>query len=236
VFLILLGGVRPAAAQSRPAFDVASVKVAEIPQHGVIRVGLTGNAAHGMFQCSYCSLESLVSQAWSIKAYQIIGPEWLISVSVNIDAKLPPGTPNDQVLLMLQTLLEERFHLALHPEQKEIPVFALEVDDKGARLHPADPAGRGSIRQGPGTWTATKTTMVGLTNMLTRQFNRTVLDKTGLQGQYDIDLHWAPDPNDTALPDLPGAVRSQLGLRLKSQKESMAVMVIDHLDKAPTEN
>ena len=75
-----------------------------------------------------------------MKEDRISGPEWLGSASYDIMAKKPATVPHDQTMLMLQTLLTERFKLTLHKETKTMPVYALTVAKSGPKLKEIDPA------------------------------------------------------------------------------------------------
>lgn len=122
-----------------PTFEVASVKPAP-PSTGGFRSMMGGDS--GRLNYSNVSLKDIIAQAYQVKDYQISGPDWLGSERFDIVAKLPPGTPKDQIPLMLQSLLAERFKLQLHREKKDLPGYALVVDKKGSKLKesPVDPA------------------------------------------------------------------------------------------------
>jgi uncharacterized protein (TIGR03435 family) len=98
----------------------------------------------------------LISRAYGVKDYQVSGPDWLDSQGYDVVAKVPAGVPADQVPLMLQALLSERFKLALHRESKTINVYALIVGKGGPKLKESDPAelaavpGRGNAGFGAG--------------------------------------------------------------------------------------
>jgi uncharacterized protein (TIGR03435 family) len=131
-----------APAQTKPAFEVASIKpsaplgmakLAAAVQNGEMpRIGprVTGTRAEYI----YMALRDLIVLAYNVKPYQITGPDWLASQRFDIVAKLPDGASKDDVPKMLQTLLEERFKLALHRESKEHPVLALVVGKGGPKM------------------------------------------------------------------------------------------------------
>jgi uncharacterized protein (TIGR03435 family) len=90
--------------------------------------------------------------------------------------------------------------------------------------------------------------MSDLETMLTQITGRTVLDKTGLKGNYDLTLNWAPEenpavfntgadttPSDSSGPSIFTALQEQLGLKLESQKAPVEILIIDHVER-PSEN
>jgi len=109
---------------ARPAFEVVSIKpIGPFQERPGIRI--SGNR----FDCAM-SLERLITSAYQIKTYQMVGPDWLNSQRFEINATIPEGSSKDQVLGMLQALLEDRFKLKAHLEKKDQPVYALVVPRK----------------------------------------------------------------------------------------------------------
>jgi uncharacterized protein (TIGR03435 family) len=113
-------------------FEVASIKRAIPPRDGdgkgVIRIGAQGGPGTrdpGRISYSFVSLRMLLAQAFGLKNQQVSGPDWLDSARFNIVAKTPIGATKDDLPVMLQNLLKERFHLAFHRENKELPAYAL---------------------------------------------------------------------------------------------------------------
>jgi uncharacterized protein (TIGR03435 family) len=193
--------------------------------------------------------------AYSVKQHQISGPQWMNTTGFNIVAKLPPGVTKEQIKVMLQNLLAERFKLVAHRETTDLPVFALIVGKSGPKLAAAkDPeAGGGSF----GPWkgnpreVATNKTMRSFADFLSPFLERPVVDMTGLNGTYDFTLYWAaeypmvkPAPRASGVeaeipepaPTIFEAVQDQLGLRLEPRKASIEILVVDHVEKIPTEN
>ena len=182
---------------------------------------------------------------------------------------------------MILPLLEERFNLKYHHETRELPTYALVIAKGGPKLKestvsvgpapgpgpavpdtkmltgpPKDAIGnRGMIRMNPGGIEAQGGSTDFLAHALSRIVGRTVVNKTGLNGNYDFSLNWTPDegmrrdpagrlengpPKSEAPPDAGGpsiftALEEQLGLKLESQKGTVDVIVIDHIDQ-PSEN
>jgi uncharacterized protein (TIGR03435 family) len=230
-----------AEAQEAPAFEVASVK---LTQHGRDKDGWSRsslNVINDRFVATNASMEECIRYAYDVKAYQIIGPDWLNSdaASYDIIATAPPGTPSKQIPLMLQTLLAERFKLAVHRETRMLPVYELVVAKNGPKLTPAKSGGRSSTNSNNGNVTATSVSMAELAHQLsrTRVIDRPVFDKTGITGEFDFTYEYAPDDNDSAgRPSIFTAIQQKLGLKLESTKGPVEVVVIDRAEKVPSAN
>ncbi len=129
-----------------PAFEVASIRAAELPTPGVGRGGQPQQFHVGMqldagrLDWGLASLANMIQYAFHIKNYQVSGPDWIRSSRWNVLARLPEGAPLDQVPEMMQTLLAERFRLKVHREKREQPVYALEVAKGGPKLETVEPS------------------------------------------------------------------------------------------------
>jgi uncharacterized protein (TIGR03435 family) len=263
---------------SRLTFEVASVRYAgsgELDGRSALRGG-PGTDDPETITWKRQPLSRLLVVAFDVDFDQISGPEWLGSTFYDVAAKVPRGATKDQVRVMWQELLAERFHLVYHRIKKDFPVYELSVDRNGPKLRkagtgpwPTDPrfavpaaGAKMAIRNEPprdrlltfrncsmadfaqlvGWPLGTLATTGGLTP-------GRVLDRTGIDGEYDFTVefagYWSPGGTDLKpLPDgqtdnAPGlfdAVREQLGLRLDERKAPLDVIVVDHADKTPTEN
>src|SRR5438105_14656249 len=111
-------------AQNTPRleFEVASIRPSP-PITMNVKVGVHIDGAQVSF--TYVSLKDLIQSAYTLKNYQIVGPDWVGSERFDIAAKLPEGATREQVPAMLQSLLEDRFKLKFHRDSKEFPVYAL---------------------------------------------------------------------------------------------------------------
>jgi uncharacterized protein (TIGR03435 family) len=167
-------------------------------------------------------------------------------------AKIPEGTPADQIPLMLQGVLRDRFGLKMHWESKEQAVYALVVAKGGPKLkRSVEGEGRGSFSfTTTGHMDFKRTTMAGFAQALSGHIGRPVLDQTGLQGNFDIvldvnpgDLEGlqkifasaAPVTENNSMNSVFAAVQ-ELGLKLESRKAPIDHIVIDHVERVPTEN
>jgi uncharacterized protein (TIGR03435 family) len=189
-------------------------------------------------------------------------PAWIKTDRWEIIAKLPPGVPNysakrkrfrdtPEINLMLQTLLAERFGLQVHWEKREVPVFALTLGKGPLKLRKSsETSGGGSVQTVPVQDGSRRTTLnmaatspQEAADTFSWYFDRLVVDRTGLKGDYDWSIEYEEDP-DARIPGNPfsGLTTSALskalqsvGLRLESTKAPIQVLVIDHVEK-PSEN
>ena len=234
-----------AALAQTTTFDVASVKPSP-PSGDLININL-GTLTHGVVTLTNTTLSECVQYAYGLVSEdQIGGPDWIRDrrLRVDITAKTSPDTPLDQVLLMTQALLAQRFHMELHREPKPVRHLELTIGKKGPKL----PESKEGAALRPSTYNRGRLfydhrSMHGLALLLSRQLKQPVLDLTGLQGFYDVHLEWAAgDPSSTEtgdpdpLPDIFGAVEQQLGLHLESARTPIDILVIDHADRVPIAN
>jgi uncharacterized protein (TIGR03435 family) len=234
----------PAPGQST-AFEVVSIKPApqnkkELQQH------LGKQIDPAMLDFGGVSLLILLTRAYGLHSFQVLGAPELNTTRFHIVAKLPTGSSTAQVPEMLKTMLRERFRLEAHQETRDFGVYALTAP-KGVpkiplKLVGEDPApGRGLP---PGTMAQAADFINQYQNVL--QLSRPVVDQTGVEANH-IDLASFVQPlldaaiaarKDGADPmsvesAVLGAVR-RLGLRLESRKASMTALVITHIELTPT--
>lgn len=239
------------AADADPAFEVATIK----PSRPDARGGLT-RVQGGNLSLVNMTLTDLVKLAYDVHAQQVIGaPAWSTSVRYDISGKAEgEGEPSlEQFKVMLRKLLADRFQLAFHREQKELPVYTLSVAKGGAKISKNDGKNEttGIIFRGPGSVLLNNVSMDEFCKMLqTAALDRPVVNQTGLSGKYEFSLVWTPDrlqtaaPNPNALaagstadapPDIYAAAQQQLGLKIDATKLRVEVLVVDKVEK-PSEN
>ncbi len=221
---------------SRPAFDVASVK-ADKSGTGVDRI----KRSDGSWLIQNVSLKRLIGMAYGVaegRDYLLHGPEWMDTENFDIVARFAPGASDSQVLLMLQRLLEERFQLKLHHESREFAVNALVVDKRGSKVVPAAHPGPYRFSARDGHAEAKSVSMAQFADRLSREIGRRVVDFTGLTGQFDFTLDWQPEKAEapSERPSIFAALPEQLGLKLEPRKVSLDVLVADSASKVPLEN
>jgi len=247
-------------AANPPRFDVASVKEVEWRQGAG-----ASRTEPGRIDYRQIFIKTLVLKAYGLAGYQVVWPAWVEhtqSATYDISATFPPGTTTEQLHLMLQELLADRFKLSFHRETRDTKVYALQISDGGLKIHkaanpPADDDSSFSsgvfedrlwhvTRSLPG---APATVPSGLRiSTFTEVFNdrslfdRILVDRTGLEGFYDIDLKLPPGdktifPERGAVPDIPellSGMEKQLGLKAEKKTLPIEIMVIDHLEETPT--
>ncbi|HLK69712.1 MAG TPA: TIGR03435 family protein [Bryobacteraceae bacterium] len=220
---------------SQPAFEVATIKRADpTSEEGLmIRDPRIVGLAH-------VSLQNLLAQAYRIKNFQISGPGWLSSERFDIVATLPEGASRDQLPAMFQTLLRERFKLALHEERRNMSAYVLRPARGGVKLKAIN-AEVGDVHTSTGAARrlSGKVTMTTFAGLLSNMLDRPVVDGTEVKGVYDIDLEWSVDDagtNSDSMPSLSTILQEKLGLRLESRKTPVDFYVIDHVERVPTEN
>jgi uncharacterized protein (TIGR03435 family) len=138
-------------------------------------------------------------------------------------------------MAMLQTLLAERFKLAIHRETKERTAYSLVVGKDGPRLHEVE-AGAGRTTDGRGFLSAQKMSMSQLADSLSKALGVPVLNMTGIKGLFDIELKWAQDEYSANGPSIFTVVQEQLGLKLEPRKGPVEIIVVDHAERVPTGN
>jgi len=224
------------------SFEVASVK----PNRSGISNALPPSRANGSYSASNVPLKSIIANAYEVRIFQIEGdPAWLTSERFDIIARGREGTPDRLRPAMLRTLLAERFKLVAHFETREQQVYALVLlrsDGRlGPQLKPSAP-GNGSasgpfasVGNGVARINGNRVLMDTFAIVLTSSvFSQRVINRTGLSGEFDLDLRFTPESSSAAAPEFPSiftAVQEQLGLKLQSERAPVPVLVIDSVQR-----
>jgi bla regulator protein BlaR1 len=230
----------------RPEFDVVSVKQNKTGAPVIID---HSTESSNRFAVENMPLKMLISIVYGIREDLISGgPGWTSTDRYDVEAKVldtdVPGSQGSGRSLrnqMVQSLLADRFKLVVHTETKEMPVFELSVAKSGLKLQASQPDTHESFGIGSGDLTSEGMLIPTFANLLSEQLSRTIIDKTGLTGRYDIKLKWAADMSsagDSSLEPLPSlftALQDELGLKLQSAKGPVKILVIDHVER-PSEN
>jgi uncharacterized protein (TIGR03435 family) len=235
--------VKPMAAEAHPSFAVATIKLHD-PDSGHQGFDAKGERVTARNQ----TVASMMMFAYGIHPSQIAGaPDWVSQVRYDVEGKTDtPGEPNlRQQQEMLQKLLADRFGLHFRREQRELPVYAIQIAKGGPKLTlaakpDAEPDQDGS---GHGTEADLGFTSFSMPDLaMGLQFfvhDRPIVDRTGLTGRYDFKLRYTYDEAHATDPDAPPgiftAIQEQLGLKLDAVKASIDVYAIDHVDR-PSEN
>lgn len=222
-------------------FEVATIKPSPPQSEGRTSTRMSTDTDTGKLLYSNVNLKELIGKAYKVQKYLINGPEWLETGRFDIVAKFLPHSPEEQVPLMLQALLADRFKLALHREAKVLPVYALTVAGNGPKFKATETAsGISNNTTRTQQHVVAKVSMEGFAEFLSGQAGRPVQDKTGLTGAYEMTLDWAndnaPAGSDPSLPSLFTALQEQLGLKLAAAKGPVETLVLDHVNRTPAEN
>ena len=257
----------PVAPATPPAYDAVSIKPNKSGP-GMMRVNVSNDGYSG----TNVSLKMLIQYAYKLQTQEQISgiSGWADSAGFDINAKMDPEAVGELKKLstvdaaaerrvMMERMLEDRFHMKVHHEMRELQTYNLVVAKGGAKVKDADPndtypngpkgpdgvSHAGMMMMRDGEFTGQAITMANLAGNLSNQVHRTVTDKTGLTGKYDITLHYQMEnmhgdstdsaaPAETA-PSLMTALEEQLGLKLESVKGPVDTIVVDHVEQ-PTEN
>jgi uncharacterized protein (TIGR03435 family) len=249
-------------------FEVSTIK----PNNTRVTRGMPGFTADG-FRADYVTLKGLMVRAYGVLPFQVSGgPAWAETEFYNVEAKMDGPTAEalgklrpDQLKLarqkMLQSLIEERFGLKVHREDRDGPVYLLVVAKGGQKMHEPKPSDDGKFLNADGTplqgyAELTRTGFIAhaysapkIATLLSSAVGRPVVDKTGLTGTYDFTLEFTSDLSATS-PTIgegsgaasdPGevsiftAIQQQLGLKLESGKGPVETIVIDNVER-PSRN
>jgi uncharacterized protein (TIGR03435 family) len=256
--------------EAPPAFEVASIKLDISSEPGWYARWFPTLHIEKM------TLKDLVILAYRVHDFELTGgPGWINSERYDIDAKAEPHAAANQEFVALQrrrlqTLLRDRFHLTIHRETRELPIYQLIVAKGGPKLRPVNcierVTGDTAIAPGKkpedycgglggsmasGRLDSRGAPMGFFASVLSNMLRRTVVDRTGLAGNYAIHLTFTPEPpavppsdpshppTGVAVPDagpsIFSAIQEQFGLKLEAAKGPVEVLVIDHVER-PSEN
>jgi len=208
------------------------------------------NLDNGRIDARGLVLRDLIAFAYNVDLTWVRGEKWIETERFDIHAKSALTESDDTFRIMVQNLLADRFHLKVHKESQPVDVYALTAPKP--KLKPADPAARSTCKignvEGMRTIACQNTTMAQFAEKLRPAagvyINHAVIDLTGLTGAYDFTASWTPfarfarraSDDTTVVLTVFEALDRQLGLKLATQKHPMPVIVIDHIDRTPTEN
>jgi uncharacterized protein (TIGR03435 family) len=239
VGILLVCGV----AADQGAFEVASIRVnGSMGKTGFLKPTPDGLMIENM------AMRNCIAWAWNLPLYRISGAEG--PAHFDIVAKANGLAPNEQIRLMLQSLLEERFHLVVHFEKKDIPVYALALAKGGPKMLHDPEAGHGSGVELESTdaaggkhWAFHNVPLSALAGLFSATvLERPILDMTGFQGAFDYNFVEPPltPPDEPLVDHLVGdvfpEVQRQLGIRVEARAAPTDILIIDRVDKTPTEN
>jgi uncharacterized protein (TIGR03435 family) len=238
--------------EKRTEFEVASVK----PKNPNVVDEVEFFASGRRLTATNLSLQMLLAAVYGVEDRQVAGgPDWVRTDRFNIAANAPEDFADDgdrvsafgqqvprKMMLMLQTLLADRFHVQLHREMKESTTYDLVIARGGPKLHDTkdgDQAPSLRLRQGPHDpgallLDARRASIQLLAERLNRTLHAPVADRTGIAGEFDFQVEfYSPSiiGNSDAVPSIFTALQEQLGLRLEAKKGSVEAVVVDHAEK-----
>jgi uncharacterized protein (TIGR03435 family) len=211
----------------------------------------------GKFTATNVSLKELIQYAYHMQDFQISGTQgWMNSDRYDVIAKAEDRANEDQIRLMVRSLLAERFKLNVHLDEKQLPQYALVIAKDGLKMPrstqdcsvPGDrsmPCGGFRLYQ-RSQLSGRNVPIFELIDVLAILTGRYVVNNSGLSGNFDIKLQWSPDETlalgaeTNAPPDDPGgaslftALQQQLGLKLESQRGPVPVLTVDRAEKPPS--
>ena len=181
--------------------------------------------------------------AYKLGVYEISGPEWISTVRFDIVAKPASPVPEEQLRVMLQSLLKERFKLVAHRESRRLSGYALVVGKNGTKLKPVEGGGEGNMTGAALMFEGRKMPLSRLADIIASALKTPVRDMTMLEGFYDFKVDLRPyltglqpgEPLDL-VSVATSALEAELGLRLEGRKFPTDVLVVDRAEKTPTEN
>ena len=259
VVLLSASGLVAAPQQSpTPRFEVASIKLWRPPTTPVTAAALP--ATHldsGAFNRA-ATVAALITLAYGVQDFQLSGGEdWVRTERYEVAARAGREISSTELREMVKALLADRFKLRVRIETREMPILELRLARSDGRAGPnlhdcSDPNDKEGISTPEKPFRAPRNGAVatsdcanGVTNLATiasRQLQTTVVDKTGLTGQWRFDVYYAAElripgvdtSQEKANPDLPsfeGALREQLGLRLERTRGPVSVVVIESVER-----
>jgi uncharacterized protein (TIGR03435 family) len=249
-FVLVLASTLAAQTATRRQFDVASVKPSE--ERGMMYV----RPLPGGRLVVNAPARLMLMNAYGVQFSQLVGaPDWLSSEIWSVDARAEGNPTRDELMLMLQSLLEERFQLKIRRESREMPVYVLTVSRNGPKLGAAKegacatpvpgqpepaapPCGRVRISMGPQgvLMEGGNAPLSELARTLAIPLTRPVVDRTALSGLYDIHLQFTNEGPGAAATDAQNAgiftaIQEQLGLKLESGKAPVDILVIERIER-----
>ncbi len=248
ILFIFLTTVAFAQSQQQPSlFEAASVRPSEHEVGPDYNNQITYSPAG--FNGKNVTLRRLIAEAWHCQMKQVSGPPWLDHNEYDIGARAFEGATKEQMQSMLRALLIDRFSLKQHNESKVMRVYELEVGKNGPKIKPVQDASPSST----GSGFRFRGDMRQFADLLAVQFSIPapadpgvpvkaggpaipVLDKTGLQGIYDFSVDMRPELGTDIFTAWKRALEDQLGLKIESRMDPVAVVVVEDATKIPTAN
>lgn len=228
-------------------FEIADVHISARTLHPVKKGGAFRDSR---YELEMATMVDLIAAAYGITPNKVWGgPSWLGMDRFDVIASAPPNTSPQALKLMLQTLLAERFHLAVHADQKSMPAFVLTTGNGKPKLKESENSGPAGCQRQPAEASAIPATCHGITmdvfssllgSAAGDYLESPVVNNTQLEGTWDFALKWTPRNSlASAGPDgisIFDAIDKQLGLKLELKQVPGPVLVVDSVNPKPTDN
>ena len=241
---MIASGVMSVAAQTpmqKPTFEAAAIKPSQDAPGSTSGIRSTPGRITGR----YVTLKRCIRGAYDIPETQVLGgPKWVDEDRYDIEANASGPAGDHELMIMLQSLLTERFHLQFHREQQQVSGYAL-VNAKGGTKVERSQSNSARTSASRGRIEAQASTIADLAQKLSEALKMPTVDFTDLDGRFDFTLSWDPDdpitsassrnPSPVSGPSVFAALEEQLGLKLESRKVPVEVLVSDKVEK-PTLN
>lgn len=224
-------------AGQQQSFEVASVKPSSRllgPDYGNKMIYQPNG-----FSAQNATLKRLIAEAYQVQPFQVAGPKWLDSNEYDVAARSGNSTNREDLRTRLQDLLAARFHLVLHRETREMRVYNLA--GKGSKLKQGASSSsgfHGDLDHFAG-FLAVQLSIHGMEDPTRPGIAASpvpVLNRTGLTGEYDIDVNIQPEPGADMYTLWQRALREKLDLHLESTKAPVEMLLIDSANKMPSAN
>jgi len=241
---LILACLALTAKAQQTAFSVATIR----PSSSEVKFEHDGKTdlIPGTLRMQDVSVQTCIKWAYGVQPSQISAPGWTDTEKFDIVAKSDGPATEDQMKLMMQNLLAERFKLSFHHQSKELKAFVLTVAKGGAKVHPAAEPDAKPFRQNSANGSIVRsTTIQDFGDFLSGPLQMPVVNETGLSGKYDFVLDFTPYLSDSGHNmdvtklDSTGIIKSaleqELGIKMELRKTQVDMMVVDHVEK-PSEN
>jgi uncharacterized protein (TIGR03435 family) len=243
----------------RPTFEVATVRQSS-PETILDSFVPTLNVAPGTtLRILNRQLKELIMIAYNIGGRQLAGPQWLIDPPGRVGdiprfdlvAKVPEDAKREDIPIMLQNLLEDRFKFHAHHEQRQIVIYSLEVAKGGLKIKPGPEGDKRQAGCARNMFGQNGVTTAVCQNMPPTQLAQQlqtlapgyfregpVIDKTGLTAAYDFTLAWITQQQRDEGEDGPSMFDAveKLGLHVEKQKGNADILVVDQVEQMPSAN
>jgi uncharacterized protein (TIGR03435 family) len=231
--------------QTKPVeFDVASIRPTPPGQEQRTK----GPRLHpvrttpGTVVMNDCDLGIAIAWAWDVAPFQLAGQS-LPDSRFDIVAKAAGPATEEEMRVMMQSLLASRFGLKVHREEKEMSGMALVVAKDGAKLKANEDQTESTFEPVPNKKIIHfgHMSMAEFARLLSDPMHKPVFDLTGLKGSFDFTLDGtkyeaAPGERDDEMYMIMRALQDEVGIRLEPRKMPVNMVIVEHVEKSPTAN